>query len=113
MTGNELTAGSTKTETTDRPFVSQLIRERRNRKGWRQDDLAERLGVARNTIIRWEKGNNQPDEPQRRKLAATLGGSPPDYEWSELDHEQHDRLTRIKLELNATLRRLMAGEPGE
>jgi transcriptional regulator with XRE-family HTH domain len=81
--------------------------------GWRQDDLAEELGVARNTIIRWEKGNNQPDEPQRQKLAATLGGSPTDYEWSEADHERHDRLTRIKLELDAHLRRLMAGETGE
>jgi transcriptional regulator with XRE-family HTH domain len=97
----------------DRSFVSLLIRERRNRKGWRQDDLADRLGVARNTIIRWEKGDNQPDEPQRRKLSTTLGGSPADYEWSELDYERRDRLTRIKLELDAHLRRLMAGEPAE
>jgi putative transcriptional regulator len=91
-------------------FVSQLIRERRNKKDWRQSDLADKLGVARNTVIRWEKGDNPPDLPQRRKLAKILGGTAEDYEWTELDHERHDRLLRIKLEVRATLRRLMAGE---
>lgn len=91
-------------------YVSQLIRERRLRKGLNQIELAERMGVARNTIIRWEKGYNPPTEPQRKKLAKELGGRPSDYEWSDIDHEQHDRLARIKLEARAYLRRLMAGE---
>ena len=44
---------------------------------------------------------------------AALGGPPADYEWSELDYERRDRLTRIKLEAEAHLRRLMAGELGK
>ena len=91
-------------------FVSQLIRDRRTEKGLNQLDLAERIGVARNTVIRWERSANQPTLPQRKKLARELGGQPSDYEWSEADHAHHDRLAMIKLEVNATLRRLLAGE---
>jgi transcriptional regulator with XRE-family HTH domain len=95
--------------TTD-TFVSQLIRDRRNRKGFTQVDLSERLGVHKNTIIRWEKGHNPPTAPQRRKLAKVLGGQPVEYEWTTADHERHDRLVQIRLKLNATIRRLYADE---
>lgn len=91
-------------------YVSQLIRDRRNRKGLSQVDLAERLGVHKNTIIRWEKAVNEPTPTMRKKLSRDLGGRPQDYEWTATDHERHDRLAKIKLELNATLRRLMEGE---
>lgn len=91
-------------------LVSALIRDRRTRKGLNQQDLAERLGVARNTIIRWEQGDNPPTEAKRRQLAKHLGGTARDYEWDYEDFERRDRLTRIKLEVNAHLRRLMSGE---
>ena len=93
-------------------LVSQLIRDRRKDKGWRQSDLADKMEVARNTIIRWEKGANPPDEPQRKKLAKALGGQPADYEWQPYDYERHDHLARIKLEAAAYVRKLLSGEMG-
>ena len=35
-------------------MTSQELKERRKKLGLRQDQLAERLGVARNTVSRWE-----------------------------------------------------------
>ena len=91
-------------------LVSVLIRERRTRKGLNQQELAERLGVARNTIVRWEKGDNPPTEQKRKQLAKHLGGSAKDYQWTEEDFARHDRLAQIKIEVRAHLRRLMSGE---
>ena len=71
-----------------RSLVSKLIRERRELEGWRQEDLADRLSVSRNTIGRWEAGEFQPSDEMRRKLAQTLGGISLEYEWAERD-DQH------------------------
>ncbi|MFD9454793.1 multiprotein-bridging factor 1 family protein [Streptomyces sp. NPDC059985] len=46
---------------------------RRRALGYSQEELAELLGVDRTTVGRWESGKVEPQPPQRRRLATTLG----------------------------------------
>ncbi|QKW15454.1 helix-turn-helix domain-containing protein [Verrucosispora sp. NA02020] len=55
----------------------QLIRDRRQAHGWTQDDLAERSGVGRVSIIRLEAGKLRAPEPGIvRSLCVALGIDP-------------------------------------
>src|SRR4051812_45328820 len=49
-------------------MLSQRIKELRKSKGLNQADLAEKIGVTRQTIINWEKGVTGPDEKELSKL---------------------------------------------
>jgi tetratricopeptide (TPR) repeat protein/transcriptional regulator with XRE-family HTH domain len=51
------------------------LAKRRKALGLTQEQLAEQLGVERSTIVRWERGDNQPAPWQRPKLARALGVS--------------------------------------
>lgn len=53
--------------------MNNSLRERRNERGWTQADLAERLGVSRQTVNAIETGKYDPSLPLAFKLAATLG----------------------------------------
>ncbi|WP_017624729.1 helix-turn-helix domain-containing protein [Nocardiopsis chromatogenes] len=48
--------------------------------GLTQEDLAERLGVERSTVVRWEAGDTTPQPWQRPRLARTLGIEPEELE---------------------------------
>ncbi|TDC75474.1 helix-turn-helix domain-containing protein [Streptomyces hainanensis] len=50
----------------------QRLAERRKVAGYSQESLAERLGVDRTTIGRWERGDSTPQPHVRRKLATIL-----------------------------------------
>lgn len=93
-------------------LVKQLIRDRRKRRGLTQGELADKLGVARNTIIRWEKGDpkGKPDEESRRRLAKILGGSASEYEWTESDWHKADDLEQKRIQARAYIRKLFEGE---
>lgn len=93
-------------------LVADLIRQRRKRKGLSQFELGEKLGVARNTISRWENADprSKPEEDSRRRLAKILGGSPTEYEWTDEDFERAAHLQRVRDEAAAYVRRLLAGE---
>ena len=41
--------------------IGKLLQELRKEKGLTQEQLAERMGVARRTVSRWETGSNMPD----------------------------------------------------
>ena len=45
----------------DQIKIGKFFQELRKEKGFTQEQLAERLGVARRTISRWETGSNLPD----------------------------------------------------
>jgi tetratricopeptide (TPR) repeat protein/transcriptional regulator with XRE-family HTH domain len=49
------------------------LAQRRRAVGLTQEQLAERLGVERTTVLRWERGETQPQPWLRPKLAAALG----------------------------------------
>lgn len=56
------------------------IAELRRRKNWTQQDLADRLGVTRVTVARWETGQRAPDRFTLRALAQTFGVKATDIE---------------------------------
>ena len=55
--------------------LAGLIYTRRKAKGLSQEQLAESLGVARQTVSKWETGETLPDVESLRKLAIVLGFS--------------------------------------
>jgi putative transcriptional regulator len=53
--------------------MENVIRERRKQNGWSQQELAELVGVSRQTIISIEKGQYDPSLPLAFELAAVFG----------------------------------------
>jgi tetratricopeptide (TPR) repeat protein/transcriptional regulator with XRE-family HTH domain len=51
------------------------LAQRRKTVGLTQEQLAERLGVERTTVVRWERGETQPQPWLQPRLAAALGVS--------------------------------------
>ena len=45
----------------DQVKIGKFLQECRKEKGWTQEQLADRLNVARRTVSRWETGSNMPD----------------------------------------------------
>lgn len=56
---------------TDR--VGESIRELRDERGWKQRELAERLGVSPFTVSRWERGDSTPSLARLNEIADTFG----------------------------------------
>ena len=56
-------------------MLGENIRHFRKAKGLRQEELAERVHVVRQTVSKWENGLSVPDAEQLRDLAAVLGVS--------------------------------------
>src|SRR5689334_18020651 len=52
------------------------LRQERIRHNWRQQELADLLGIAPVTVSRWEGGTQQPSLYYREKLCAFFGKSP-------------------------------------
>lgn len=55
-------------------FAQKLIYLRKQN-GLSQEELAERLGVSRQAVSRWEQGNSYPDLPNLQKLTQTFAVS--------------------------------------
>ncbi len=53
--------------------MKNRVRELRARMGWSQAELAERLGVSRQTVIAIEKGRYDPSLPLAFKIARVFG----------------------------------------
>jgi transcriptional regulator with XRE-family HTH domain len=49
------------------------IKQFRTREGLSQAQMAQRLGVTKGTVCRWERGQREPRAPQREMVAAQLG----------------------------------------
>ena len=56
--------------------IGLRLRQLREEKRITQEELAERVGVARNSISRMELGYNHPSIPLLEKLAENLGVEP-------------------------------------
>ena len=61
-----------------RVSVGERIHLARRRKSIDAKDLAEMIGVHRNTLGRWEKGDGEPSLTQGLAIASVLGVSPDD-----------------------------------
>lgn len=55
--------------------IGQVIREKRNEKGYTQEQLAERLSVTPQAVSKWENDSAYPDIALIKKLAKELGCS--------------------------------------
>src|ERR1700754_4093706 len=69
--------------------MNEVIRQRRSELGMSQGDLAERVGVDRRQIRRYEAGETHPTLPAARRIARALGIS--------LDELAGDETRRIDL----------------
>jgi transcriptional regulator with XRE-family HTH domain len=49
------------------------LAQKREAAGLSQEDLAEKIGVDRSTVVRWESGTTKPQPALRHRLADTLG----------------------------------------
>ena len=49
--------------------MNNNIRDRRGERGWTQQDLADRLGVSRQTVISVETGKYDPSLPLAMRIA--------------------------------------------
>ena len=59
-------------------MLNEKLKKYRKAKGWTQDDLAERSGYSRSSIINWESGKRAPRTVDIEKLALVLDISPQD-----------------------------------
>lgn len=89
----------------------EIIREGRLLAGLSQQDLAERAGVPRQSIVRWERGAVEPGFDTVRRLLRSCG-----FDVSLVRYEPDetvDARLRGKLELTPQERLLaLLGEPG-
>jgi transcriptional regulator with XRE-family HTH domain len=56
--------------------IGERVRQLRERKALRQEDLAELAGIGKNTVNRIEKNRTEPHMTTIRKLADALGVDP-------------------------------------
>lgn len=69
--------------------VNLYLRRARKERTWSQAELAERIGVAKETISRWEHGASRPQPNQLRKLCEAFDRKPEDlgYALEPLEEE--------------------------
>jgi len=53
--------------------TGEIIQNKRKQSGWSQDQLAEKLGISRQSISKWEQDLALPDLENGLKLCETLG----------------------------------------
>lgn len=53
--------------------MDNIVRQLRTERGWTQADLAEHLGVSRQTVNSLEKGRYDPSLPLAFRIARVLG----------------------------------------
>ena len=52
--------------------IGEKVRELRKARGWLQQDLADRAGVSRQTVVNLENGRHVPEVATLAKLAGAL-----------------------------------------
>ena len=56
-------------------ILADKITEERKKNGWSQEDLAEKLGVSRQSVSKWESAGSVPDLQKIIQLADLFGVS--------------------------------------
>jgi transcriptional regulator with XRE-family HTH domain len=59
-------------------MIGTAMRNLRRTLGLRQEDLAERIFVARETISAWERGHTSPSHDERVSIVSRLADAPPE-----------------------------------
>lgn len=81
--------------------LGQLVRAARTRNGWSQQDLADRAGLSRQSMVALEQGESNPRWDTVLRLFSALGmeldlefGEPSDSTFTNLDLSQKPRTQR-------------------
>lgn len=69
--------------------ANQQLRQARKKRTWSQGDLAEQIGVAKETISRWENGVSRPQPQQLSRLCETFQLTPEELGYA-LDNPEVD-----------------------
>lgn len=94
-------------------ILADKIIEERKKNGWSQEELAEKLGVSRQAVSKWESAGSIPDL-QKVILLATLFGVSTDYLLrDEITLEQDTPSIYYEAEKNESLRRVSMEEANE
>ena len=94
-------------------ILAEKITEERKKNGWSQEELAERLGVSRQSVSKWESAGSIPDLQKVIQLAGLFGVST-DYLLKDTmereDREDRSALCAVSGEPDAPLRRVTMEE---
>ena len=91
-------------------MTGEQIKERRSKLGMTQSELAEALGVAVNTVSRWELGTSPPEGARMLALALTQLEWQQTLESGSLADEMRASLRRLE-KMRDELERLVAEPP--
>ena len=72
--------------------LNNIIIQKRKEKNMTQEELAEKLNVARQTVSKWETGETVPDINSLKKLAILLEFSIDDALGIEIDNDNDDKM---------------------
>jgi transcriptional regulator with XRE-family HTH domain len=59
-------------------MIADKLKDYRSKRGWSQDDLAEKMSVSRSLVAKWEQGRANPTADDLDKLAELFGVKPED-----------------------------------
>ncbi len=77
-------------------MLGSELASRRRSLGISQDELARRLGVAANTVARWERGELRIQHPEMLRFALRGIGDDLREEWEQLPAEEQHRRNQAK-----------------
>jgi transcriptional regulator with XRE-family HTH domain len=83
--------------------IGELIRLRRQARGWNQVELGKAINVERTYVSRWENDRHRPNHAHAAALARVLGGDPADYRGEGVPT---GRLRDLVMDLMARVERL-------
>ena len=72
--------------------LKDIILQKRKQKNMTQEELAEQLNVARQTISKWETGETIPDIDSLKKLAVLLDFSVDNALGVEIENDNDDKI---------------------
>lgn len=71
-------------------MLKDIILEKRKKYNMTQEELSEKLGVARQTVSKWETGETVPDIDSLKKLAILFQFSIDEVLGIEIEHDNDD-----------------------
>ena len=75
----------------EQPQPPKTIRQLRQERGWTQEQVARRVGVAQGTVSQWEHGNRRPYRRNLQRLADLFGVSITDIALGPAEQVPQDR----------------------
>lgn len=91
-------------------ILADKITEERKKNGWSQEDLAERLGVSRQSVSKWESAGSVPDLQKVIQMADLFGVSTDYLLKDEMGQENRDTENAPQSDMDCSLYRVTMEE---